>query len=76
MRDAYRAAGLADDVTNHGDRYTAATRLHELDCDWETIASITGHETAAMVRKYTEKRRKARLAISRLNRSRSEPPSR
>jgi integrase len=68
MRDAYRAAGLGDDVTNHGGRYTAATRLHELDCDWETIASITGHETAAMVRKYTEKRRKARLAIARINR--------
>jgi integrase len=56
-------------VTNHGGRYTAATRLHELDCDWETIAAITGHETAAMVRKYTEKRRKARLAIARINRA-------
>lgn len=71
MRDAYRNAGLSDDVTNHGGRYTAATRLHELGSDWETIASITGHETMQMVRKYTAKKRKARLAISRLNRSRA-----
>jgi integrase len=71
MRDAYRAAGLPDDVTNHGGRYTAATILHELDCDWETIGAITGHETAQMVRKYTAKRRKARLAIERLDRARA-----
>jgi integrase len=73
MRDAYRDAGLPDDVTNHGGRYTAATILHELGCDWETIGAITGHETMAMVKKYTAKRRKARIAIGRLNRARASP---
>jgi integrase len=73
MRDAYVAAGLPDDVTTHGLRYSAATILHQLGCDWEMIASITGHETAAMVRKYTEKRRLARLSIDRLNFARKNP---
>ncbi|UEM04558.1 tyrosine-type recombinase/integrase [Skermanella rosea] len=67
MGDAIEAAGLPDDVTTHGLRYTAATVLHEIGCDWETIASITGHETVAMVRKYTEKRRRSRLAIAKLD---------
>jgi integrase len=70
MADAYAEADLPDDCTTHGLRYTAATVLHELGCDWETIASITGHETVAMVRKYIEKRRRARLAIDSLNRAR------
>jgi hypothetical protein len=47
-------------------RYSAATILHELGQERETIAAVTGHETVAMARKYTEKRRRARLAISRL----------
>lgn len=72
MRAAYDAAGLPKDCTTHGLRYTCATVLHELGCDWETVAAIVGHETVAMVRKYTGKRRLARLAIGRLNRARSE----
>jgi integrase len=60
----------AGGVTTHGLRYTAATILHELDCDWDTIAAITGHETVQMVRKYTEKKRKAKVAIARLDRAR------
>ncbi len=67
MRDAYNAAGLPETCTTHGLRYTAATILRELDCDWETIADITGHRTAEMVRKYTEKKRRTRVAITRLN---------
>ncbi len=67
MRDAYRAAGLPDDCTSHGLRYTAATVLHELGCDWPTIAAITGHKTAEMVRKYTAKKRRAAAAIARLD---------
>lgn len=70
MRAAYQAAKITDEVSTHGCRYTAATILHELGCDWETIGSITGHETASMVRKYTAKKRLARLAIGRLNRAR------
>jgi len=70
MRDAIRAAGLPDDCTLHGLRYTAATVLRELGCDLPTIAAITGHRTAEMTRKYSEKRRRATVAIARLNRAR------
>ena len=72
MRRAYREAGLPDDCTTHGLRYTAATVLKELGCDCETIGAITGHSTAEMVRKYTEKKRRARFAISRLDEARRE----
>jgi integrase len=63
MRPAYAAGSLPEDCHSHGLRYTAAVRLSELGCDWETISSITGHETVSMVRK----RRGARLAIKRLD---------
>jgi integrase len=68
MRPAYVEAGLPKDCVNHGLRYTAAVRLSELGCDWETIATITGHETVTMVRKYLAKRRQARIAINKLDR--------
>ncbi len=73
MIDAYQAtAGLRSGlkeggVTTHGLRYTAATRLHELGLDWNLISAITGHETVAMVRKYTDKKRLAKLAIASLD---------
>lgn len=67
MRDAYRAASLPADCTSHGLRYTAATRLKELGCEDETIAAITGHGTMQMVRKYTEQKRRARLAVAALD---------
>src|SRR5262249_11906367 len=70
MRDAITAAGLPSDCTLHGLRYTFATRAIELGLDWQTIESIVGHETAQMASKYTEKRRRARLAISRLDEAR------
>jgi integrase len=73
MRNAYVAAGQPDDVTTHGLRYSAATILHELGQDWETIAAVTGHETVAMARKYTAKRRRARLAIDSQNVARANP---
>jgi len=69
MAAAFQAAGI-EGVVIHGLRYTAATVLHEVGCDWETIGSITGHATAQMVKKYTEKKRRAKLAIARLNRAR------
>ncbi|MBF0393602.1 MAG: tyrosine-type recombinase/integrase [Alphaproteobacteria bacterium] len=68
MRAAYRAAGLPDSCTSHGLRYAAATRLHEVGCDWQMIAALTGHRTVAMVRKYTDQRRLARLAVRQLER--------
>ncbi len=70
MRDAYAAAGLPDDCTTHGLRYTTATVLAEQGCDWPTIAAVTGHRTAEMVRRYTSRLRRASAAIERLgNRS-------
>lgn len=66
MRKAYCAAGLPDDCTSHGLRYTAATRLREVGCDWQTIGAITGHRTAEMARKYSERRRLAELGMGRL----------
>ena len=67
MRAGMRAAGLPDDCTLHGLRYTFATRAIELGLDWQTIESIVGHETAEMAFKYTQQRRGARLAIATLN---------
>lgn len=71
MSDAIREAGLSEDVTTHGLRYTAATMLHELGMEWEVIASVTGHQTVAMVRKYTAKKRNAQLAIASLDAARA-----
>lgn len=78
MADAYVDAGL-EGVTSHGLRYTAATILAELGCDGPTISSIIGHRTAEMIRKYTRKKRQAKLAITKLNnarkkRNKAEPP--
>jgi integrase len=70
MRDAMTAAGLPSDCTLHGLRYTFATRAIELGLDWQTIESIVGHETAQMASKYTEKRRRARFAITKLDEAR------
>ena len=67
MTAAFREANL--DATSHGLRYTAATRLRELGCDHPTIASITGHRTAEMVRQYSEQRRRSQLAIAKVNRA-------
>lgn len=63
MRAAYRAANLPEECTTHGLRYTAATILRELGCDWQVIADITGHQTQEMARKYSEKQRRSKLAI-------------
>lgn len=60
--------GLADGgTTTHGLRYAAATRLYELGVSLDDIAAITGHETAAMVKKYAKNKRAAKLAIDKLN---------
>ena len=69
LRDAIRVAGLADDCTLHGLRYTAATVLRELGLSWPEIADITGHQTAEMARKYSERRRRVARAIDRLDAS-------
>lgn len=75
MREAYTASGLLADFTTHGLRYAAATRLFELGVDWGTIGEIVGHQTMQMVGKYTEKRRRARLAVDKLNRATRKDPN-
>lgn len=53
----------------HGLRKAAAVRLAEAGCSTREIASITGHETLAMVELYTravEQKRMARAAIRKL----------
>ena len=67
MRAAIRAAGLPDDCTTHGIRYTAATRVYDLTGDWAAVADITGHATMQMARKYSEKRRRTRATVERLS---------
>jgi integrase len=73
MIEAYRAVeglpqGLATQgATTHGLRYAAATRLNELGMSFDVIASITGHDTVAMVKKYSTKKRDAKLAIAALD---------
>ncbi|MCR9214792.1 MAG: tyrosine-type recombinase/integrase [Proteobacteria bacterium] len=67
MRRAYTDAGFDLDTTTHGLRYTAATILKELKLTDEEIASVTGHETMAMVKKYTEQQRRMARAIARLD---------
>ena len=66
MGDAYAAAGLHG-VTTHGIRHTAATILHELGVDWETIGAITGHRGRQMVQHYTRQKRRGAAAIAKLD---------
>jgi integrase len=67
LHKAIDKAGLSQDCQPHGLRVTFATRMIELSLDYQTIESIVGHTTTEMAIKYTEKRRKARLAIGTLN---------
>lgn len=72
MIDAYKVVVMPngkslEGVTTHGLRYTTVTVLKELGCENETIASITGHQTVAMVEKYNEKKRQSQLAVAAMN---------
>lgn len=51
----------------HGLRYTFAIRAIEVRMEYDTVEAIVGHRTLAMAIKYTEKRRKSRLAGAKLN---------
>jgi len=60
--------GLAH-LSFHGLRHTAATALADAGCSDRDIMAITGHKTAGMVRRYTQKadqRARASAAILRL----------
>lgn len=75
MREAYDEAGLPKDFTTHGLRYTAATRVYEVykakgypeRMAWEAVSDITGHATMEMAKKYTAKKRRARLTVGMLD---------
>ena len=67
LHDACGAAKLPADCKPHGLRYTFATRAIEAGVDHQTIESIVGHETLKMAKKYTAKRRKARLTVVRVD---------
>lgn len=56
-------------LTFHGLRHTAATKLADAGCDTRDIMAITGHETEAMVARYTrsaDQKRRAPAAIMKL----------
>lgn len=72
MGRAIAAAGLEGCVF-HGLRHTCATLLAEAGCDWPTIAAVTGHRTAEMVRRYTSKRRLADEAVERIDNRGGKP---
>lgn len=58
-------------LTFHGLRHTAATCLAEAGCSDREIMAITGHRTASMVSRYTDKadqRRRASAAILKMER--------
>lgn len=59
-----------EEYTFHGLRHTAATRLADEGRNDADIMSITGHESTAMVRRYTKKadqKRRAKSTIAHLN---------
>ena len=55
-------------LSYHGMRYAAADQLAELGCSLKEIAAITGHQSLAMLAKYTkgaDQRRLSGAAIER-----------
>lgn len=57
-------AGLPDDCVVHGLRKTAARKLAEAGCSEDEIMSVTGHQSADMVRLYVRGARRAKMADS------------
>lgn len=57
-----RDAGLPASCHFHGLRYSAAKMLAEAGCTTHQIAAITGHQTLAMVQKYSKAAEQRRLA--------------
>lgn len=56
------ATSIPDKYTMHGWRYVAAVELAEAGCSDAEIASVTGHSTQEMVRKYREKADQRKLS--------------
>lgn len=72
MTKKLRAIGLPE-ITVHGLRKLAATRLAEAGCSTLEIAAVTGHKSLSMVQLYTasaDQRRLAEAAVERLENAR------
>jgi integrase len=70
LRKLHGEGKVGAGLTFHGLRHTAATALADAGCDDRDIMAVTGHSTAAMVRRYTEKadrRKRATAAIAKLD---------
>jgi integrase len=61
FRQWCRDAALPADCQFHGLRYSAAKILAEAGCTTHQIAAITGHQTLAMVQKYSKAAEQRRL---------------
>lgn len=69
LRYALDVLGFPEDANIHGVRKLAATNLAEAGCSAHEIASITGHQSLAMIQLYTksvDQERMATAAIVRL----------
>jgi integrase len=64
FRDWLRKAGLPDQLSLHGLRKAAATRMANAGCSTHEIAAVTGHKTLSEVQRYTAEAEKKRLAES------------
>lgn len=62
FRDARIAAGLPEELTFHGLRHTAASRLAEIGCSAPEIQSITGHKSLKQVEHYIRQANQELLA--------------
>jgi integrase len=50
------AEGFLDDIRFHDLRHEATTRLFELGLDMMEVASISGHKSLSMLKRYTHLR--------------------
>ena len=67
--EARQRAGLPADISFHGLRHTAASKLAELGCTAPEIMSITGHKSLKVVEHYIRQANQivmAERAIARL----------
>ncbi len=68
LRYALDVLGFPEDANIHGVRKLAATNLAEAGCSAHEIASITGHQSLAMVSLYTKSADQERMAGAAIHR--------
>ena len=62
IKKALRAAGCDDDLSPHGLRKAAATRLADTGCSSAQICAVTGHKSIQEMEKYIRERNQIKLA--------------